>query len=142
MYAQTVNSLLNDPTSGTSGNPIGATLTAKMTTSKTPATPTTPPASTTTEAAQPGVPGVSNIGVTGDAAVANTGTASGSATLPSVQLLPPEAGVDVEHFGASPSNPQGYDLSAIPKNMLGSAEAAIKQYIDNPDYAATQLDDL
>ena len=134
VYAQTVNSLLNDPTSGTSGNPIGATLTAKTTTSKTPAT---PPASTTTEAAQPGVPGVSNIGVTGDAAVANTGTASGSATLPSVQLLPPEAGVDVEHFGASPSNPQGYDLSAIPKNMLGSAEAAIKQYIDNPDYAAT-----
>jgi hypothetical protein len=112
-----------------SNSPIDATLTSKTT--------TTPATSTTTEAPQSGTAGVSNIGETGDAAVANTGTTSGSATLPTTTFAAPMKDVDVEHFGASASNPDGYDLSAIPKNMLGNAEAAIKQYIDNPDYAAT-----
>ena len=117
--------------------PINATLTADVTTTKTPARkPAAPAPSTVTEQAASGQAGVSNIGVSGQTDVTNTG-GPGEATLPGVVLAPPEKGVDVAHFGASKSNPAGYDLSAIPKNMLGNAEAAIKKYIDDPAYAAT-----
>lgn len=52
----------------------------------------------------------------------------GSGLLPGVVQQPPMPGVDPKDF-------HGFDLSAIPANMLGNAERAIQQYITQPGYA-------
>lgn len=53
---------------------------------------------------------------------------AGVATLPASQFLPPEPGVNPKNF-------HGYDLSAVPSNELGNAEAAVQKYITDPAYA-------
>lgn len=57
--------------------------------------------------------------------------AQDQASVPASQFLPPEKGVDIHHFGATADDPQGFDLSAIPANELGNAEAAITKYLSD-----------
>lgn len=69
---------------------------------------------------------MSGIGPTGQLQPVTGGT--GSALLPGVTEQPPLPNVD-------PGNFHGFDLRAIPANMLGNAERAVQEYITNPGYA-------
>lgn len=97
----------------TTGAPTSASLTADVTPAAT--NPNTNPTA------------LASLGASGAEPQVNGG--SGSATLPSVTMSPPIAGQDPKNF-------HGYDLSAIPQNMLGNAERAVQKYITDPGYAA------
>jgi hypothetical protein len=60
---------------------------------------------------------------------APTSNTTGSVTVPPEKFLPPQPGVDPKNF-------HGYDLTAIPSEQLGNAEAAINQYITDPNLQA------
>lgn len=53
-----------------------------------------------------------------------------TAMVPETTFAPPMKGVDVKNFMGS-----GIDLSAIPANEMGNAEADVKKYITDPGYA-------
>ena len=100
--------------------PIEATLTSDVTTQG--GAPTTP-------ATTPTAPSLANLGATGAIPTDVTPTTS-TTGVGAAEMGTPIKGADVKNFMGS-----GIDLSAIPPDMLGNAENAVKEYIEKPGYA-------
>lgn len=64
------------------------------------------------------------------ATLASDVTSTDTAMVPTTTFAKPMSGVDPKNFMGS-----GIDLSAIPANELGNAEADVKKYITDPGYA-------